>query len=207
VRVLHGTHSGAQFGNQVLLGEFRMPQFRETPRGVEFRQQSTMPDGRARWGVVELMLPCIRVMYNPFYSNPDAMVEALGFMMPIDDTHFRTYTAGRTRQKGRVFSLPEHIYKTFGGQNYPNWFAMSEAERRARPGDWEAQTGQGPITLHSEEHLPTSDKGVVLVRKMLLDQLKRIDRGEDPMNLSFDPDAPPIMTTAGGNWTNAPPLT
>jgi hypothetical protein len=174
---------------------------------VEFRHGSgrRLPDGSVRYGVVELMLPCIRVVPNPIYSPPDTMVEALGFMMPIDDTHFRIYTAGRTRQKGRVFEIPEQMFKMFGGGNMPNWFAMSEEERRAKPGDWEAQTGQGPITLHSEEHLSGTDRGVLLVRKMLSDQLKRIKRGEDPKGLVFDADAPPVRTTAG-SWTEPPPL-
>ncbi len=207
VRVLHGTHSGPQFGEQVIQGEFRMPDFRETPRGVEFRHGGgrPMPDGSTRYGIVELMLPCIRVVPNPIYSPPDTPVEALGFMMPIDDDHFRIYTAGRTRQKGRVFEIPEQMFKMFGGGNMPNWHAMSELERRAKPGDWEAQTGQGPITLHSEEHMASSDRGVLLVRKMLSDQLKLMRAGKDPRGLVFDSDAPPIRTTSG-SWSKPQPL-
>jgi len=30
--------------------------------------------------------------------------------------------------------------------------------------------------------------------------------GEDPKNLCFDPDAPPLKLTAGGNWSSRPPL-
>ncbi len=206
VPILHGTHSGPQFGSLDHV-EFTPPDFRETPRGVEFRYKLPVPDGGTRYGVIELMMPCIRAAPNPFYSSPDAPVEALGFMMLIDDEHFRIYNVGRTREKGRVFALPEQLRKMFSEQNYPSWSHMSEEERRARPGDWEAQTGQGAITLHSEEHLlPTSDKGVLLVRKMLLDQLKRIEKGQDPLNVSFDPEAPPIKTTAGGNWTEPPAM-
>ena len=213
VRVLHGTHSGPQFGADLITGTFVMPDFRETPRGVEFRgegefRRGCTVQGDGRYNACELLLPCIRAVPNPFYSEPDAPCEALGFIMPIDDTHFRIYTVGRTTVKGRVFTIPPEIFQEFAraGSNMPNWFQMTEEERRAKPGDWEAQTGQGPITIHSEEHLLSSDRGVILVRKMLYEQLNRMERGENPKNLCFDPNAPPIKLTAGGNWSSPPPL-
>jgi len=42
---------------------------------------------------------------------------------------------------------------------------MWEAEHQDYPGDFEAQGSQGPVTLHSEEHLFGSDKGVINVAK------------------------------------------
>ena len=33
------------------------------------------------------------------------------------------------------------------------WSELSEAQKQRYPSDWEAQESQGPITLHSEEHL------------------------------------------------------
>jgi len=32
--------------------------------------------------------------------------------------------------------------------------------------------GQGPITLHSEEHLAASDRGVVMFRRLLRQQIE-----------------------------------
>ncbi|MFZ1992190.1 MAG: aromatic ring-hydroxylating dioxygenase subunit alpha [Alphaproteobacteria bacterium] len=213
VRVLHGTHSGPQFGDEVISGKFVMPEFRETPRGIEFRgegefRKGCTAQGDGRYNVCELLLPCIRAVPNPFYSKPDEPCEALGFMMPIDDTHFRIYTAGRTTVKGQVFTIPPEIWQAFTkGANAPpsRWSQMTEEERRAKPGDWEAQTGQGPITIHSEEHLVSSDIGVLTVRKMFSEQLKRMERGEDPKGLIFDRNAPPIKLTAGGNWSSPQP--
>jgi hypothetical protein len=74
---------------------------------------------------------------------------------------------------------------------------MTPEERREFPGDWEAQVGQGAITFHSDEHLATSDQGVLLLRRMLNSQVNAVSRGEDPVGVSFDPAAPPVVFEAG----------
>jgi hypothetical protein len=51
--------------------------------------------------------------------------------------------------------------------------------------------------MHSEEHLATSDRGSVMLRRYLKAQLERIERGEDPAGVCFDADAPPVMFDAG----------
>jgi hypothetical protein len=45
-------------------------------------------------------------------------------------------------------------------ENFKPWHQRTLEERQDQPGDYEAQAGQGPISLHSEEHLVTSDKGI-----------------------------------------------
>ena len=46
---------------------------------------------------------------------------------------------------------------------------------------------QGEITDRDEEHLGLSDKGVILYRKQLEENLRKVERGEDPMNTFRDP--------------------
>jgi hypothetical protein len=65
------------------------------------------------------------------------------------------------------------------------------AEHRRRsncryPGNYEAQTGQGPITLHSEEHLSGSDGGEARLRRFLEAQLKIAAAGGDPACVAFN---------------------
>jgi 5,5'-dehydrodivanillate O-demethylase len=50
-----------------------------------------------------------------------------------------------------------------------------------------AWVGQGPISDRTEEHLARSDKGVVLYHNLLLENLEKIERGEDPMGTIRDP--------------------
>jgi 5,5'-dehydrodivanillate O-demethylase oxygenase subunit len=46
---------------------------------------------------------------------------------------------------------------------------------------------QGEVTDRWEEHLGVSDTGVIAYRKLLEDNLRKVERGEDPMNTFRDP--------------------
>jgi hypothetical protein len=63
--------------------------------------------------------------------------------------------------------------------------------------------GQGPITLHSEEHLATSDQGVVMLRRLVQRQLDAIASGRHPAGVSFDSDARPVVFAAGNYLVDA----
>jgi hypothetical protein len=71
------------------------------------------------------------------------------------------------------------------------------AEHRASPGDLEAMVSQGVVAKHSEEHLGTTDKGIVMLRRFLKNQIDAMARGEDPVGLSFHPETPPVYFDAG----------
>ncbi len=45
----------------------------------------------------------------------------------------------------------------------------------------------GPIYDRSEEHLGVSDRGIIMYRKLLREQIERVQRGEEPMALVRDP--------------------
>src|ERR1700677_3115493 len=53
--------------------------------------------------------------------------------------------------------------------------------------DFIAWVAQGPIADRTQEHLTAGDTGVILYHKLLLDNVQRIERGEDPMALVRDP--------------------
>ena len=122
--------------------------------------------------------------------NQYSRVESIGWVLPIDDESFRIYVAGRVKQKGDIGRMRSKMNGKF-------WWELTEEEHQKFPGDYEAQVGQGPITIHSEERFVQSDRGIVMVRKMLRDQLDRIERGEDPIGVSFDPNAAPVEFEAG----------
>ena len=56
---------------------------------------------------------------------------------------------------------------------------------------WETQ---GPITDRSVEHLSYSDRGVVLLRRHMKEQIERVQRGEDPVGYQRGPNPPMIDT-------------
>jgi 5,5'-dehydrodivanillate O-demethylase len=46
---------------------------------------------------------------------------------------------------------------------------------------------QGPISLREAERLGTSDKGVILFRSVMFEQMEKVARGEDPLGVLRDP--------------------
>ena len=192
VPILHGSFSGPQFTAQLGL----MPEvtWAITERGVKAVSDRRLPDGTVHHRVSEAVVPTLRVIPDPRVAQY-ARVESLGWVLPIDDTHFRIYTAGRVRRPGELASVRSRL----GGKL---WEELSHEEHRRFPGDYEAQVGQGPIARHSEEHLVSSDRGVALVRRVLRQQLDALAAGRDPIGVGFDPDAPPI-TFEAGNFLHA----
>jgi 5,5'-dehydrodivanillate O-demethylase len=54
--------------------------------------------------------------------------------------------------------------------------------------DFIAWVGQGTVTDRSREHLGQSDKGIVMIRRRFLEDMKAIERGEDPKAVIRDPE-------------------
>ena len=66
------------------------------------------------------------------------------------------------------------------------------------PDDKEAVEGQGPIALHGLEHLVSSDKGVMLFRKLLRAAIGEVREGRDPKGILRDAlSARRVGTSAG----------
>jgi hypothetical protein len=61
------------------------------------------------------------------------------------------------------------------------WRLASEEQDRA------AQESQGEITDRTREFLGTSDRGIMLLRKLLLDSIDAVESGKDPFGLLRDP--------------------
>ena len=65
------------------------------------------------------------------------------------------------------------------------------------PNDYEAQVGQGAITLHSEERLAGTDRGVVMFRRRLREQIAAVREGRDPLGVAFAAAAARVRVEAG----------
>jgi nitrite reductase/ring-hydroxylating ferredoxin subunit len=195
---LHYFHSGPQFGSRY--GELDKLDFqpwermqnvswRVTDRGVTSERVQLIPDGRTLRTLVETVLPGVRGVSNPF-GVPGA-IDNLGFVLPVDDTNLRIFNVlrGRNDEFFQRLSRSRHerAERMAADPLFPQKF----------PGDWEAQGSQGPITLHSEEHLRTSDRGVVMLRRLLKQQVDRVAAGQDPICTAFAPGQDLIELEAG----------
>ncbi len=192
VVILHSSFSGTQFVKEMAV----MPQVHwEThEHGVRTVSLRTLPDGRTLRRISEAGLPTLRVIPSPRLGR-FGRVESLGWVLPIDDHSFRIYVVGRVREKGELARMRTRM-------NGKLWEEMTEEEHRDFPNDVEAMVSQGLIAHHSEEHLATSDKGIVMLRRLLEAQLKALAEGRDPAGTFFDPATPPVRFQAG-NWLQA----
>ena len=190
---LHVFHSGPQFGSRY--GEFDTLDFQpwerlagatfeETSTGVATRRTWTLPDGRDLHTVTETILPGVRGVSNPF--GAPGPTDSLGFVVPVDDTHFKIFTVLRGVDR-QFFDRVASIRK---GELTPEHF-------QRHPGDWEAQGSQGVITLHSEEHLASSDRGVRMLRRVFRQQMAVVADGGDPINVAFSEGTQTVQTECG----------
>ena len=193
VPVLHGSFSGAQFVAQ--MAQMPKVEFSVTGRGVKVLSLRTFPDGRLFRRITEAAMPTLRVVPNPRVGSY-GKVESIGWVLPIDDTHYRIYVSGRVSEQGQLGKMRAQMNGKF-------WWDLSEEERQRFPGDYEAQTGQGRITLHSEEHFATSDKGIALLRRFLEQQLKIVADGGDPACVAFDEQNAYVRFDAGNYLADA----
>jgi phenylpropionate dioxygenase-like ring-hydroxylating dioxygenase large terminal subunit len=187
VPILHGSFSGAQFTNQMA----SMPQvvFEATSHGVKVTSQRRMEDGRIFHRVTEAAVPTLRIVPNPRVGSY-GMVESIGWVLPIDDTTYRIYTAGRVTEKGGMTKFRSKF-------NGKAWAELTEEEHQRYPGDYETQTSQGQVAHHSEEHLTSTDKGIALLRRFLTEQVGIVADGGNPAGTGFTEDSTYVKFEAG----------
>jgi hypothetical protein len=82
--------------------------------------------------------------------------------------------------------------------------ARSYEERQRKPDDLEAQEGQRPIAVHALETLGMSDSGIVMLRRLLREQIRRVENGLDPINVVRDPAARRGIPTGAWNTVLTP---
>ena len=136
-------------------------------------------------------MPTVRVIPTPTLSVLGP-TNNLSWALPIDATTTRVYAMVRKRKDQPAQGLP-----VYDGTR--TWFDLSAEEHQRFPGDYETQVGQGPITLHSDEHLSSSDRGVSIVRRQFREQVRRVAEGLDPVGVTFDP-AAAVQSVVAGNY-------
>ena len=187
VPILHGSFSGAQFVDAMAA----MPEvvFETSDKGVKVTSVRTLPDGRRLRRITEATVPTLRVVPSPRLHR-FGPVESIGWVLPHDDESFSIFVVGRASTPGEISGMRSKMGGKF-------WWELSEAEHQVMPGDWEAQVGQGAITVHSEEHLTSTDRGVAMLRRFYKRQADAVAEGRDPAGVAFDAAAGVVAFEAG----------
>ena len=185
VPILHASFTEVHFHPEMAI----MPDvtYAMTDIGMHYSAHRKLEDGRDIDRVSPCILPNVR-------SVPDVQLAAgeatrIGWVVPMDDTNHLLFHA---------FVTPKANPGWPRGRQRA-WGEMTADERQRLPGDWEAQLGQGAITLHSEEHMGASDKGIIQLRKLLKNQMRVVQQGGDPMGLVYDP-AKVVLKAGSGNF-------
>jgi nitrite reductase/ring-hydroxylating ferredoxin subunit len=193
VAVLHSTFSGGQFSSAMNL----RPQvsWERAEHRVSSTQTRELADGRVFRRVTEILLPNIRIVPNVGGGDREGLERAghIGWIVPIDDTHTRMYSLLRVPLRDG-----QPVFPPRARHDGKLWAELNDEEHHRMPGDKEAIVSQGTIAIHASEHLATSDRGVIMTRRMVKAAIDAVARGEDPPGILRDP-VRDVVTTIAGN--------
>ena len=115
---------------------------------------------------------------------PVRMGYAMHLRTPIDDLNTQVYQFRFSPTKGgSMVSQPDDTPIEFvGTKNEDGEFHMENFASQ----DHMAWETQGAIADRSKEHLGESDRGVIMFRKMLREQIQTVQNGRDPIGVNRD---------------------
>lgn len=194
---LHAIISGSQFTDE--FGVIPEIDWVETPVGMA--SIAARRFGEYVWvRINDLILPTInqvppltedttreRVFRRPLMTN---------WSTPIDNTHtmrlaFMLVDRSEPAKPGQV-DAEENFGELFREQSSDD---RPYEQRQRTPTDYDAQVGQGAIAVHAREHLATTDRGVVMFRRMVRQGIEAVRQGRDPHGLTMKESA--IIPTYG----------
>ncbi len=192
VVILHASFSGTQFVPAMAT----MPEchYSTETAGVRLTSFRNLDNGTRLRRVSEVLMPTVRVVPSPRLAEGRCGI--IGWVLPMDDTHFRVYSAGRVTNRGDLQEMRSRM-------NGKLWEELSDAEHQLYPGDYESQKSQGDITWHNHEHLRTSDLGIAKLRQFMKAQVAAVAEGKDPAGVVFTPGEETVLSPAG-NWLEQP---
>lgn len=116
---------------------------------------------------------------------------AMHWRVPIDDTHtlvfwmgFQPDTDGPSTDRATPEELENPPFEQHPPQKRPDGRYVRELFWAQDRMAWETQ---GPILDRMREHLGASDRGIILFRQMLKDQIERVQRGQDALGVIREP--------------------
>ena len=96
--------------------------------------------------------------------------------VPVDDSHTLVISLRRISVEDGRDPVGEDMGGGGGGQTGERPYE----DRQRFPNDYEALVGQRPIAIHSMEHLGETDRGVIMMRKLVRQGIRAVQKGEDP---------------------------
>jgi 5,5'-dehydrodivanillate O-demethylase len=119
-----------------------------------------------------MLFPNILLSGNPYQNQ-------MQFRVPMDDTHTRHFTVHTFQAAPGTAAPVQDVVpsRQFSAQDQQGRFLDLDVFFSQ---DYLVWVGQGPIARREMEKLGESDTGVIMFRRMLLQQVERMQRGEEP---------------------------
>jgi nitrite reductase/ring-hydroxylating ferredoxin subunit len=191
---LHTMNEESKFvdahGREIVeVGQVGELDFIETPIGVLCQETRRVGDDIWVRGL-EYICPNVAQIprapvFPPEYSNGESRVtfipRATRWRVPVDDFNTIEFAFVRVREgesNDYATAPAKALLSAYAGRTYE--------EMQRWPGDYEAQIGQRPIARHALEHLGTTDRGVMMLRKIVREGISAVSRGEDPKGIRRD---------------------
>jgi nitrite reductase/ring-hydroxylating ferredoxin subunit len=179
---LHTRISFSQFADA--WGELPIMEFVETAAGMIYVTTRRWQD-KVWVRSNDIILPNLAQVGHIWEDGQDekafARVGITRWTTPVDNTTCKIigWRHFHPEQDPRGLSREDQVGREttdFFGQNG----ARPYEDRQRLPGDFDAQTSQRPIAIHALEHLTVCDKGVVMLRRLLNREMRKVARGEAP---------------------------
>jgi len=115
--------------------------------------------------------------------------------VPIDDTHTNIIVVNfRRNADGQPVEQPEFPAVEFTPETTPDGAYKMDSFFGQDKMAWETQ---GRVVDRTNEHIGASDHGIAMLRQMLIDQVRVVQEGGDPMGLIRDPERNRIIELPG----------
>jgi 5,5'-dehydrodivanillate O-demethylase len=109
-------------------------------------------------------------------------VHDMDFRTPIDDTHTMEYRLCFVPSKTRMRADEDPPFEVAPFKDADGNFRLDFIPAQ----DALAWESQGALTDRTREHIGLSDRGVVMLRKLIREQIEVVKRGEDPIGVVRD---------------------
>jgi 5,5'-dehydrodivanillate O-demethylase len=110
-------------------------------------------------------------------------VHDMDFRTPIDDTHTMEYRLCFVPSSRRMSADEDPPFERSPFKDDAGKFRLDIIPAQ----DALAWESQGAIADRTREHLGAADRGLIMFRKLIREQIERVQRGEDPLGVIRDP--------------------
>jgi phenylpropionate dioxygenase-like ring-hydroxylating dioxygenase large terminal subunit len=203
-----GVPSDSELPISKVLREYDRPEIRveRAAWGMRLQTLRRISDAQTHIRVTNIFFP------QAFVIPMNAEMTITQFHVPVDDTGCYWYSIftsfgapvdKKTMREQRLKTYPEPDYKPVRSRNNGWGFDAEEQRSKTFTGmgfdinihDQFACESQGAIADRTKENLGTTDKGIVLYRRLLLDAIRKNEAGE--LEVSADFSGPPTVDGVG----------